>query len=351
MRTTFYGHFSGYSSYPTVCRAIARTLHAMGKDVALCDLRPAQEYEELEHIETVSGMEHADIQVRARMSIPYAGSIREGVGLTFGFPEWTRHVPRHQKNIGYHVCDLDEIPPSWVEDMNRMDRVLTPSRWCQSVFRRCGVTAPVTVVPHGVSDTGAASLLGGEELRFVHFCSSRVPDRKGTLELVQAFTSTVLDAKLVLVTDSPYVFSRVECLGDDRIIAVSQAPVGVCDQAERYRSASFVVQPSRAEGFGLIPLEALAAGVPVVATCCTGHSMYARDGLPGMLDIPTGDLAFCPPGPGIAPSVDVEDIRRCLLYAGDNYDTLRKAAQENRAALLAQWSWERVLQPLAEMIG
>jgi len=350
VRVTFYGHFSGYSSYPTVCRAIASTLDGVGKDITLCDLRPETHYDGVKHIPQVQATDWMDVQLRARLGVRYADRGQEGMGLTFGFPEWARCVPRHEVNVGYHVCDLNQIPPSWVEDMNRLDHVLTPSEWCRSVFLRCGVKAPITVVPHGVASVAIDRSPEGP-FTFLHFCSAAVPGRKGTLELVEAFHRTSLDARLAIYTESPVVLSSVRALKDDRVIAGEQPFLGVWAQYERYRTAHVVVQPSRAEGFGMIPLEALSVGTPAIATDGTGHAMFVLEEPPGLVPIPTGDLAPCPPGPGLAPRVRFEDIGTSLLYAYDKYDTLRKAAQENRAAIQARWSWEKVLQPLADMIG
>jgi glycosyltransferase involved in cell wall biosynthesis len=59
--------------------------------------------------------------------------------------------------------------------------------------------------------------------------------------------------------------------------------------AERYRAADVVVFPSEwDEPFGLVPLEAMACGVPVVATGTGGSGEYLRDGENCLL-FPPGD--------------------------------------------------------------
>lgn len=55
------------------------------------------------------------------------------------------------------------------------------------------------------------------------------------------------------------------------------------DLVNAYRSASIFVLPSNEEGFGLVILEAMASGLPVVATKCGGPESIVRDGATGYL--------------------------------------------------------------------
>ena len=68
----------------------------------------------------------------------------------------------------------------------------------------------------------------------------------------------------------------------------------VADRADLppvYRAADALVFPSRwAEPFGLVPLEAMACCLPVVATGTGGSASYLRDGVNALL-VPPGDPA------------------------------------------------------------
>lgn len=352
---TFWGHFSGGGSYPVVCKAIAEVLaDEFEQELRIGNLR-GETFTALPSIRRVPDSELFDVRCRAQYGAEYSGPMHDGIGLMFGFPTWLANLPTYAEVVGYHVCDLDRIPESWVDAMNRFTtHVVTPSKWCANIFEKCGVANKARVVPHGVPehDYSGASITTGP-FYFDHFCSSQVPDRKGTLELINGFLK-VLDrmpgAVLRIRTASPIVLDRVASIGSDRIIALPEEFRPVQVQMERYRSTNVLVQPSRAEGFGLLPLEALSVGVPAVATTCTGHAEWFPTLGGGIAKVRHGKLAPCPPGPGLAPSVAADDISDALLYAFMEYDTLRAEAVARRSNVREVWAWRRVLKPLVDLL-
>jgi glycosyltransferase involved in cell wall biosynthesis len=107
--------------------------------------------------------------------------------------------------------------------------------------------------------------------------------------------------------------------------------------AERYRAADVVVFPSEwDEPFGLVPLEAMACGVPVVATGTGGSGEYLRDG-ENCLVFPPGDpvrLAMAvqrlASDPGLRAKVVVGGSRTAESYSlercADEIESLHLAA-------------------------
>jgi mannosyltransferase len=71
----------------------------------------------------------------------------------------------------------------------------------------------------------------------------------------------------------------------DRILFVGEHR----DIERWYRALSLYVAPQRWEGFGLTPLEAMASGVPVVATDVGAFSELVEDGVTGTI-VPRDDL-------------------------------------------------------------
>jgi glycosyltransferase involved in cell wall biosynthesis len=351
---TFYGQFSGWTSYPSVCRAIANYLDEEGLGLRLCDLRPEGYYDEVGGIPRVPSKVYREVQLRAHYNSRYVGPTEKGTALVFGFPEWLAVVPKHERMVGYHVCDLDRVPGHWVACMNDLaDLVLTPSDWCAEVFRACGVKTPVEVVNHGVDSRyfeAEEENLGREPFVVHHYCSAREPARKGTVELVEAWTGAVEPGEHLLRVFSAFPEEHAvlasEAAGVEVVASAARPPAF---QACRYAQAHLVAQPSRAEGFGCIPLEARACGTPVLATSCTGHAEHFRG--EGIVIVQHGELQPCGQSKGRAPALEVDVLREQLLFGIEHYDRLRAEALSRRRSIEEHWSWRRVLEPLRDLLG
>ena len=67
------------------------------------------------------------------------------------------------------------------------------------------------------------------------------------------------------------------------------------------------------EAFGLVPLEAMASGCPVVATGVGGSSEYCLDGV-NCIAVPPGDSAAL--ARAVQQLAQSRDLRRCLVEGG-----------------------------------
>lgn len=323
MPLTFFGHFAGHSSYPVVCRAVATWL---------------EQHFELERVDLRTG------------TLP---ACHRGPALLFGFPTHVEDVaPDFERLVGYHVCDVDRIPDTWVEVMNREAHVLTPSAWCAFVFTRCGVTTPISIVPHGIDPDLFYLPPRGyprhHAFTFRHFTSS-YGARKGTKELVRAFLAAFHPHDHVLLI----IHGSVDAVfGDPRLFVSHEGVLPASRQAERYWASDVVVLPSRAEGFGMCGLESLACGTPILATNCTGHQAWFEEGYGNMLEIATGGYGPCHPGDGLAPLIDEADLESKLRMAWHESSRLKYAARKESARIRAQHSWSAQLtaSPLLDVV-
>lgn len=242
--------------------------------------------------------------------------------------------------------------------------LLTPSHWAKQVLER-HVSLPVRVVMHGLEDAFASPLKEEmdpaphyrERFTVLHLSSTDF-QRKGTRELVQAwqlaYSSKQLPkgSTLLLVLEEGAMGSlafEFPQLREHRINVVGRlGPMGMglptADMVALYQSAHLVAQPSRGEGFGMVPLEARAAGTPVLATACTGHSAHVSEKTPAVVVVPHYDDAPIDDLPGaMAPRIEVDDVRAALVRAYEDWENLAMAARAHRQHVHECWNWTAVL--------
>jgi glycosyltransferase involved in cell wall biosynthesis len=83
-------------------------------------------------------------------------------------------------------------------------------------------------------------------------------------------------------SDKPRLEEKAKAMGVmDRVVFAGR--IKEAEKQHHYRLADAFVMPSRGEGFGFVFLEALACGVPVVASAIDGGREAVRDGMLGTL--------------------------------------------------------------------
>lgn len=179
------------------------------------------------------------------------------------------------------------------------DSVVAQTEDAAAWLRSHIASAKVSVIPNPLkwppsvlSTSYSPAVMPGEE-RKILLAVGRLEPMKGFDYLIDAFRALCSDAPewdLVLVGNGPdeeALRSRASRLGiSDRVYLV-----GRCDcMPFWYRRADVFVLPSLSEGFPNVLLEAMAFGLPVVASDCqAGPSDIIRDGVDGLL-FPPGNV-------------------------------------------------------------
>ena len=189
---------------------------------------------------------------------------------------------------------------------------------------------PVRIIPNGIeipetAPTPVSERPGGPRLLFV----GRLEPRKGIPVLVEAFALLAArfpELVLVAVGDGP------ERAALDRLPADLRARVvtrGTCDDAElarEYANADVFIAPALgSESFGIVLLEAMAAGLPVVASDIPGYREVVRD---------SAEALLVRPG---APAALAAAVARVLSDPGLAHGLGRRGRQRAR-----EFSWQTV---------
>ena len=199
--------------------------------------------------------------------------------------------------------------------------IVTPSKWLADLVGQSFLAGrPVHHIPHGLDvevfrpldKSGCRTLLGIPDGKTVLLCAIENMDRplKGGQLMLQALQQVPESIRRDCVL---LVFGR-----SNRSL-LQQIPMQVRElgylsadsmKAIAYSAADLLLNPSRAESFGLVALEAMACGTPVVAFDVGGLPELVRPGLTGKLAEPENPQDFS------AAIVSMLDDRRRLLAMG-----------------------------------
>jgi glycosyltransferase involved in cell wall biosynthesis len=179
---------------------------------------------------------------------------------------------------------------------NRCDLVITPTKQVKELLNNYGVSAPIEIIPTGIDLTrfsqGDPTWLRRElqidPAEKILLFVGRLTKEKNVELLIRAFAQIQKDhsqTRLVLVAGGPeaeHLKDLVESLGlNERVIFMGtqtgQALVNC------YHGADCFVFPSVTETQGLVILEAMAAGLPVVAVKAFGVADMISSGQDGVL--------------------------------------------------------------------
>jgi glycosyltransferase involved in cell wall biosynthesis len=271
--------------------------------------------------------------------------------------------------VGFSMLEVDGIPRSWVAACNRMDEIWVPSRWGAGRFAACGVTRSIHVMPLGFDPVRFHPNVPFSRTsdRFTFLSLFEWGERKAPELLLRAFASafTAKDDVLLLLCVSNFdghvnVPDAIERLG----LPADGPPVAILynqhlrarQLGSLYRSADAFILPTRGEGWGMPILEAMATGLPAIATAWSGQTEFFHEGVG--YPIPVKRLvpadAKCPYYEGFRwadPDFDALVVALRRVYECREEARSRGAKAASEAA--AKWTWsasvERIVARLRQL--
>lgn len=188
--------------------------------------------------------------------------------------------------------------PVTTSTIQRADAVTVVSNWLKDeTFRQFPIDRELSVVYnfidperhqcetcHCIPDRSRRS-----QKTLMHISNFRPVKRIRDVVSIFAKVSSTIDCRLILVGDGPDMPVARE-LAETLGVLDKVTFVGVVDRvAPLLAAADLLLLPSSTESFGLVGLEAMASGVPVIASDVGGIPEVIRHGITGYL-APVGDV-------------------------------------------------------------
>jgi GT2 family glycosyltransferase len=350
-RLFWHGVVGGYSSYAVLSRQFVLALDAAGVDVRLGYLYGVDFWEGEERDPRVA-------QLKARpkdLSLPQVVCHQGDV--------FYKNSGRYK--IGFTMMDVDGLDEEWVRQCNELHEVWVPSEWSRQTFAESGVRVPIHLVPLGVDTNyfhpGIRSKRFGP--RYTFLSVFEWGERKAPEVLLRAWAAAFTkrdDVQLVLkITNndaSVDVAAQIAALDLPKdmapLVILYNENIPGAQMGSLYRAADCFVLASRGEGWGMPVLEAMACGLPTIATDFGGTTAFLREGVAYPLRV--GSLipavARCRYYPGFRwAEPDVEHLVHLLRHAYQHQDEAR-AVGERAATYAQEWTWEKAAVKIVERL-
>lgn len=253
---------------------------------------------------------------------------------------------------GQHVgiltmWEATRLPESFRENLHEFDTVMVPSFHNVELFSQYHDN--VHFIPLGF-DPEVWNYAPAPEVRNeFRFLIGGSGPRKGTDLAYKAFKRVFQtwpnDGPVpVLVMKNP----RAEDFYGDRIRMVT-GKISAQEERDLYVDSHCYLQPSRGEGFGLQPLQAIATGRPTILTAAHGHDSFAHLGF-GLNHTLSPAAYFSHGHAGEWWEPNFEQLCDYMEYVYNNYEEASALAEKN-AELAKEFTWKRTAERMVDLLG
>lgn len=252
-----------------------------------------------------------------------------------------------QFRIGFTPWESTELPRSWPSIMRGMDEIWTPTQFCVDIFKENDVNDVIELIPHGIDPEvwKINDRYVGNKFTFLHIGGPT--ERKGAQKVVDAFIDLYdgnKDVQLILKSNGPSEArwrKGARFMGNVRShsqIKVIEESLSEDDLFALYAKANCLVYPTNGEGFGCIPFQGIATGLPTICTDATGCADFAKMSMP-LNSTPSKGVGIHL-GDWVNP--DEEHLRHLMTDVVENYNDHKNKAMQSARIIHATQTWDHV---------
>jgi len=259
---------------------------------------------------------------------------------------------RNQFQIGYTPWESTKIRPEWRDRMNLCNEVWATSDWVADVYRNNGVEVPIYVYQHGIEhlwEPYKRIKKEDEPLKFLHI-GEPSPRKEGQM-VVETFiklfgnnseyqlTMKVHESHTLRIYNKKGEFVTPETEYNN--IKIIKEEMDINNLVNLYHRHHILVYPTWGEGFGFIPLQGLATGMPVIST----HDWSSYKNYLGPLKIKstltdeTLPKSVGDPHLGSMYKPDVESLEDQMVYSAINFKALSGYYFAQSTKIHEEYNW------------
>lgn len=294
-----------------------------------------------------------DISIMAKKPLEEAG-----VMVWHEQPKHTWDNSPFAKNIAIIPFETTIIPASWIRKINQFDALLVPCQQNADAFKDSGVTVPISVIHWGLDTEKFYQIDRPERNTFTFGHMGALSVRKGTDILIDAFREAFPpllypDVRLICKTSNNHYPFMVK----DKRIIVQLMPVSHEELMNTFfKETDCFVFPTRGEGCGMTPMEAMSTGIPAIVTNWSGPVEYmsANDGfllnyslVPAKAFTEQVYKEEC----GLWAEPDKEHLKELMLYCYNHQDEVKEKGNLAAIRMREEFTWEKTIKEFHECLN
>lgn len=245
-----------------------------------------------------------------------------------------------QRKVLMTMWETTELPTEMIELLAQFEIVIVPSEHNRKVFEAHHDN--VHVVPLGI-DTDLWKPRKGRRRKgpYRFLAGGSNWKRKGLDAVISAFSQIEGDVELHLKCKHDIVGGVPE-IADPRVV-LHREVMSEIEERDLYWDMDCFVSASRGEGWGLMPLQAIAAGLPTLMTATSGHQMFQH-------------LAYSLVGSTLVPSKETKLYNVGLWDEPDVDDLVVKMREVMKAKPIVQsegaakFTWDNAARELLKVV-
>ena len=269
------------------------------------------------------------------------------LGIMFAYPDMVNTLSEFKTKVIYTGVDTTSEAGNFVENSNKADFLITPSKLSKQRIEAMGVKKPVFVLPHGIDPNVFKYTERTKSDVFKFLYVGEASDRKGIFHLLKAFISLFENndkVELHIKSNTDMLFynsNEVQnIIKNHKNIHWHIGNEGHDKVIELYKKCHAYVYPSRGDSFGMTLLEAMACGLPIITTTLPG----ATDLLGDRVEYINSKLVTVLGHPwfkGEWGEPDLEELKTKMKQLYENYDTSK--LKDHSDYIRETYSWDCIV--------
>lgn len=280
-------------------------------------------------------------------------------GQDFRQPGFKKHHD-HQYKINGTYLEATRAWDWWIPTMKTFDEIWVGNQFSADAVANSGVDVPTYVFELGIDDMWTPFKRGNRgKIKFLHVDSDSPRKRADLVEaaFVKLFKNNK-DVELTLKyhSNDKSGFSVMDLFNQneshDNIKRIYKT-ISQSEMVKLYHDHDILIYPTEGEGFGLIPLQALATGMPTISTgrWCSYEKYLGKN----VIDSTIGKTKNTGYHTGEVILPDFDSTVELMKNAVDNFDTQCDFYYKQAPKVIKEYNWQnqcdKVIKSLIKRVG